>query len=122
MEAVTAMQVAWSDAFVRRDVEGLVALYAEQTAFYGSTAELYTSPEGVRSYFANLSAKYRWIRFAPPHVIELGPGAVAASGAAIFGTSSDGVEALLAYRMTHVIVRANDGWKIAVHHASPMPD
>ena len=120
-DIVGTIQAAWTDAFARRDVERLVALYSRCTAFYGSTAELYTDHAGIREYFTKLPPQYRWVRFAPPHLVPLGPHAVAASGEAVFGAIAGGEEKLLPYRMTHVLLRTDSGWAIATHHASPVP-
>jgi uncharacterized protein (TIGR02246 family) len=119
LTVVRAVQAEWSDAFEKRDINRLVALYALKTAFWGSTNELHTDHEGVRSYFANLPPTYKRSHYEVPHVVRLGPNAFAASGNVVFIREDNGKEVQLPYRMTHVLVRREGAWKIATHHASP---
>lgn len=116
-----AVQREWKDAFETRNLPRLSGLYADETAFYGSTATLYTDPAGVRTYFNVLPPSYVRADYDTPHVVALGTDALAATGEVTFYTSGpDGLTAL-PYRMTHVLVRSAGRWKIATHHASPMP-
>ena len=120
-DAAVAVQLAWKQAFEARDLERLASQYADHTAFYGSTAEFYTSPEGVRRYFATLSPAFTRVDYATPHVVVLGPQAMAATGEVMFYTEENGVVTQRPYRMTHVLLRVDGAWKIATHHASPRP-
>jgi uncharacterized protein (TIGR02246 family) len=119
LAAAKAVQAEWSDAFEKRDLDRLVALYAPQTAFWGSTNDLHTDPEGVRSYFLELPLTYKRSQYEVPHIVRLGPDAFAASGNVAFIREVDGKNVELPYRMTHVLVRREGAWKIATHHASP---
>jgi uncharacterized protein (TIGR02246 family) len=121
LAAAMAVQAEWSDAFEKRDVDRLIGLYAPQTAFWGSTNELHTDPEGVRSYFVDLPSTYKRSHYEVPHVLRLGPDVLAASGYVVFVREVDGKDVQLPYRMTHVLVRRAGAWKIATHHASPQP-
>jgi uncharacterized protein (TIGR02246 family) len=122
LDIALALQAAWADAFAQRDADALAALYAPQTAFYGSTATLHTDPNGVRSYFTTLSASFIRARFGVPHIVQLGHDAFVASGDAVFVKIIEGRETDLCYRLTHVLVRQHGGgWQIAAHHASPRP-
>jgi uncharacterized protein (TIGR02246 family) len=117
-----ATQKAWKQAFETRDLESLGALYADKTAFYGSTATFYDTPDGVREYFRVLPPSYKRSDYAVPHIVRLGPDAMAATGEVNFyRQENDGSVTLLPFRMTHVLVRENGAWKIATHHASPRP-
>jgi uncharacterized protein (TIGR02246 family) len=122
VEAAVAVQQAWTRAFEARDLCALSALYAEETAFYGSTAALYTTPAGVRTYFEILPLSYKRSDYAVPYVVWLGEDAMAATGEVTFyREETDGTMTALPFRMTHVLVRRDGGWKIATHHASPRP-
>ena len=70
LAAAKAIKAEWSDAFEKRDLDRLVALYAPQTAFWGSTNDLHTDLEGVRSYFLDLIAVGTPITERPPHRSE----------------------------------------------------
>jgi uncharacterized protein (TIGR02246 family) len=121
LAAAKAVQAAWSDAFEKRDIDRLVALYAPDATFWGSTNDLHTDADGVRSYFADLSPTYKRSRYEAPHVLRLAPDVLAASGYVVFVREVDGKDVQLPYRMTHVLVRREGAWKIAIHHASPQP-
>ncbi len=121
IDAAIAVQRAWKQAFEARDLERLASLYADDTAFYGSTAAFHRTPEGVRRYFAALSPAFIGVDFAVPHVVVLGPDAMAASGEVMFHTAEGGLITERPYRMTHVLRRVDGTWKIATHHASPRP-
>ena len=120
--AAIKVQRAWKAAFETRDLTRLSALYTDQTAFYGSTAEFYTTPEGVRTYFELLPASFTRSDYAVPHIVRLGPDAMAATGEVTFYTEENGIVTPRPFRMTHVLVRSGGRWKIATHHASPRPD
>ncbi len=120
--AAVVVQRAWKAAFEVRDLRRLGDLYAPHTAFYGSTAAFYDTPEGVRTYFELLPASYKGVDYATPHVVPLGADAFAATGEVTFyRDDGGGAMTALPFRMTHVLVRRGDGWKIATHHASPRP-
>ena len=120
--AVIAVQAAWSEAFEARDLDRLAGLYAEETAFYGSTAAFHSTPNGVRTYFATLPASFKRAVYAVPQIVRLCADAVAATGEVIFHREdADGSITELPFRMTHVLVHRGGAWKIATHHASPRP-
>jgi ketosteroid isomerase-like protein len=116
---VRKLQAEWSDAFEKRDIDRLVALYAPNTAFWGSTNELHKSAAGVRSYFEGLPPSYKRSRYDHPYVIRLAENVLSASVNVTFVKEMDGQDVSLPYRMTHILVRNDTGWKIATHHASP---
>ncbi len=120
-EVAQSMQAAWAAAFARADWAAIAALYAPETAFYGSTPALHTDPAGVQSYFEGLVPVFVAARYAPPHILPLGPGLFAASGTVAFVVRVDGQEQERAYRISQVFRHTPDGWRIALHHASPRP-
>ena len=120
-EAAHSLQSAWAAAFARNDWPALAGLYAPEVQFWGSTAPFYTSRTGVLSYFESLPPGFTAARYACPHVLPLGPGLFAASGEVIFVRTIDGQEHELPFRMTQVLRHTPEGWRIAVHHASPRP-
>ena len=115
------MQAAWADAFARADWNALVALYAPEAAFYGSTPTLHTDPAGILSYFESLPPGFVAAHYGPPHILPLGPELFAASGSVVFVVRVDGHEEERTYRMSQVFKHTLDGWRIALHHASPRP-
>ncbi len=121
VDAAVAVQRSWKTAFEARDLAHLSSLYADETAFYGSTAAFYTSPEGIRTYFTLLPRTFTKCDYAVPHVVPLGADAMAATGEVMFYIEDNGVVTERPFRMTHVLVRRDGQWKIATHHASPRP-
>jgi ketosteroid isomerase-like protein len=116
-----AIQAKWAAAFARADWPAVTALYAPETAFYGSTATLHTNPAGVLSYFEALPPVFVAARYATPHISPLGPELFAASGSVVFVVRVEGRQQERPYRMTQVFQRTPGGWRIALHHASPCP-
>ncbi len=121
LAVAVAAQAAWTAAFAARDVAALADLYAPRVQFWGSTATLYLSREGVAAYFVALPPGYRRSIFAPPDVLAIGPDAFSASGTVIFVREDAEGEVELAFRMTQVFARAGGRWTIVVHHASAVP-
>lgn len=119
--ALTNIHSAWAEAFAKRDVARLAALYTHDAAFYGSAPQLYQGREGVRQYFTELSPRFRRARFGDAAVVGLAPTAFAASGPVEFTTEQEGVPAIHPYRMTLVLILLGGIWLIATHHASPVP-
>lgn len=120
-EVARSMQSAWAEAFARSDWSAIAGLYAPETAFYGSTPALVTNPAGVLSYFECLPPDYIAAHYATPHILPLGDGLFAASGGVVFTVRKDGVDQERAYRMSHVFRQMPEGWRIVLHHASPVP-
>lgn len=120
-DVARSMQSAWAAAFERGDWAAIAALYAPETAFYGSTPALATDPASVLSYFEGLPPTFVAARYATPHILPLGPGLFAASGAVVFVVRVEGQEQERAYRMSQVFRQTPAGWRIALHHASPVP-
>src|SRR3546814_9341172 len=106
-EAAVAVQRAWAEAFAARDLDRLISLYADQTAFYGSTAAFYTTPEGVRTYFELLPGRFTAAEYQIPHLVQLGDDAVAATGEVTFYSTEGGKTAELPFPMTHEVGRAH---------------
>ena len=121
IQAAVDVQMAWKDAFESRQFEKLAELYADDTAFYGSTRSFYKTPAGVREYFRVLPPNFVRSDYDVPHVVRLGDDAMAATGEVMFYTLDDGKLTERPFRMTHVLVRQGGQWKIATHHASPRP-
>jgi ketosteroid isomerase-like protein len=120
-EVAQTIQAAWAAGFARADWAAIAALYAPETAFYGSTPTLHTNPAGVRSYFESLPAIFVAARYAPPHILPMATGMFAASGNVVFVVRVDGHAQERTYRMSQVFTHTPDGWRIALHHASPEP-
>ena len=108
------LRARWSRAFAVRDLEGLVALYAQDALFFGSTPHLFKGHEGVRDYFAGLSPDVTLEAFEEPELVSVAPGAFATAG---FWRFRFGAEPRR-YRLTWVVAERDGGWRIVQHHAA----
>jgi hypothetical protein len=50
-DIVTALQQRWIAAFNQRDLEGLVALYSDESCLFGGKPDLSINRSGIRTYF-----------------------------------------------------------------------
>lgn len=120
-DVARSMQSAWAAAFARADWAAIAALYAPETSFYGSTPALATDPAGVLSYFESLPPVFVAAHFAIPQILPMGKALFAASGSVVFTVRKDGVDQERAYRISQVFRQMPEGWRIVLHHASPVP-
>ena len=115
-DAVAGNVIAkWSAAFARLDVDALSALYSRHALFFGSNPTLYRGRDGVKAYFAGLP---RWrsqsVRFSEVSAEAAGASVVNMAGTANFTVD----DAALTVKLTWVILREDDDWKIVNHHVS----
>ena len=105
----------WSAAFAKLDVEALSSLYSRHALFYGSNPTLYRGRDGVKSYFTGLP---RWnarsVQFTGVSAEAAGADVVNMAGTAKFSVDAAG----LTVKITWVIIREEDDWKIVSHHVS----
>ncbi len=115
-DAVAGNVIAkWSAAFARLDVDALSALYSRHALFYGSNPTLYRGRDGVKAYFAGLPRwKSQSVRFSEVSAEAAGAGVVNMAGTANFTVD----DAALTVKLTWVILREDDDWKIVNHHVS----
>jgi hypothetical protein len=83
----------------------------------GSTAQLFTGTDGVRTYFSKLPAGIKF-KMGDQQAIAHGPDLLFNSGFADF-TLANGT--VLPYRLTLALVKVDGKWLVAQHHGSPVP-
>jgi uncharacterized protein (TIGR02246 family) len=119
----TALQ-AWVDAFNSRDPGRIVALYAPDAVFWGTTARtIAATPESIQAYFKDAGQR-PWTRVAidAAHERVYGDTAIV-SGAYTFSDIRDGVASnVRPARFTFVFHRRGDRWLIVDHHSSRVPE
>jgi len=115
---------AWADAFNSRDPKRIVALYAPDAAFWGTTAKaLATTPESIWAYFKDAGER-PWTRVTidAQHARVYGDIAIV-SGAYTFADVRDGaVTNVRPARFTFVFRRDGGRWAIVDHHSSRVPE
>ena len=117
-DVVAGIIATWSDAFTRLDAAALSSLYSDSALFYGSVPTLFRGREGVAAYFNGLT---RWpsptVAFSDLAITTIGADVINMAGRATFLTTQDA--APLIVKITWVIAREAEGWRIISHHVSP---
>src|SRR5882724_5503658 len=116
-EDAATVRAQWEQVYNSGDADKFVALYTKDAMLFGSTAQLFTGPEGVRTYFSKLPPGIK-TKMGDQQAIAVGPNVLLSSGFADF-TLKDGT--VLPFRLTFAIVKVDGQWLIAQHHGSPMP-
>jgi uncharacterized protein (TIGR02246 family) len=117
-QAVSGIIEKWSAAFTRLDADALASLYSSNALLFGSAPPLYKGKEGVAAYF---NALPRWksptVQFTDLVVTPMGSDLINVAGIASFVVSEDAPP--VSFRLTWVVVREDNDWKIISHHVSP---
>lgn len=119
---VKAATARWIDAFNRRSARDIVALYAKDAVFFGTTSPvLRDSPELVQDYFKSLSS-------SGDATISVGDQRVQVFGDVAINTGyytrtsmQDGALVKNPARFTFVYAKRNGQWQIVNHHSSTLP-
>lgn len=116
---------AWADAINRNDLDAIVANFAGDASFFGtSTKTLVKSSDGIRQYFEAVFARFAplSVELGELTVSELAPGSAVVTGydkwkVTLAGKPAEGVGRL------SIAVALRDGqWRIVGFHRSAMPD
>jgi len=124
-DALAAYQ-KFFDAFTTDNHDNIVRLFAPEALFYGTrSAELVTTPEGIRQYFVEALTGKRGLVKATPFeqtALVLSDNVVAISGKWQSERTSDGKMVTAGpSRNTVVLQRRGDRWLIVQFHNSPTP-
>ena len=114
----------WAKAFTDSDVDTIVGLYAPDALFFGTGSKtLVTQPEGIRKYFegALLTNRPRGASLGEHSVMVLSDTAVAFTGLDRITGVRNGEPYAVTGRVSFVVAKRNDGWKIVHFHRSAMP-
>lgn len=117
--------LTWVDAFNRRDLDTLCALYAPGAVLWGTLAtELLTAPTALRAYYERALGPVLDTRVELLDTHEQpADGAVALmSGRYRLSFRVCGVPREALARYSFVLVRSAAGWSIRHHHSSLMPE
>jgi uncharacterized protein (TIGR02246 family) len=116
-DIVSGIIEKWSAGFNKLDAGALASLYSKDAFFFGSNPRLYRGREGVAAYF---NALQRWrsptVQYSDRVTAPVGPDAINFAGTASFDADDGALK--LSVKISWVIVREDDGWKIASHHVS----
>ena len=112
---VEALRRLWVDVFNSHDVETHALLYTEDAMLFGSIPALVTGRDGIKAYFAGRGPGVRVHQYPEPHQVTVTPDVVATAAHVDF---ADGDE-MMPYRVTWLLVKQGENWRIAQHHGSP---
>jgi uncharacterized protein (TIGR02246 family) len=116
-DIVSGIIEQWSAAFIRLDVTALASLYSKHAFFFGSNPALYRGREGVAAYFNGLPKwSSRAVQFTEVRTQQVNPDLINVAATASFVADQGAVA--LSVKISWVIAREDDGWKIASHHVS----
>jgi uncharacterized protein (TIGR02246 family) len=120
VEAATAR---WIDAFNRRDIDAIVALYAPDAVFFGTSSPvLRDDPALVREYFQGLTRLGADARNAVgEHRVQVLGDVALNSGYYTLTRQQDGKRTESPARFTFVYQRRGGQWLIVAHHSSALP-
>src|SRR5262249_13900722 len=102
-EDAVAVRATWERAFNSGDADKIAALYTRDAMMFGSTAQLFTGTDGVRTYFSKLPAGIK-VKMGDQQAIAHGPDLLFSSGFADF-TLANGT--VLPFRLTLALVKVD---------------
>ncbi len=116
---------AWVDAVNRHDLDAIVAIFAPDASFFGtSTQALVSSSEGIRQYFDAVLKNYVPLKVALGLVTisELSPDSAVITGYDKWQVTLNGESVEGMGRLSVAVALRDDHWRIISFHRSAMPD
>ena len=116
---------AWVDAVNRHDLEAIVAIFATDASFFGTTTQtLVNSSEGIRQYFDVVLKSYTPLKVALGLVTvsELSPDSAVITGYDKLQVTLNGEPVEGIGRLSVAVALRDDHWRIISFHRSAMPD
>jgi uncharacterized protein (TIGR02246 family) len=114
----------WAKAFSESDVDGIVKLYSTDALFLGTGSKtVEVTPEQIRKYFENalLNNRPRGAALGERSIMTLSDTVVIVTGLDTVTGVRDGTPFSNSGRVTFVIGKRGDDWKILHFHRSAMP-
>ena len=119
---VEAATQRWISAFNRKSTDDIVALYAPDAVFLGTSSPvLRDSAALVRDYFKGLANLGNSVMATADHRIQVFGDTAVSSGYYSRTSTDDGNTTLSHARFTFVYARRHGSWLIVAHHSSALP-
>jgi uncharacterized protein (TIGR02246 family) len=119
---VEAATQRWISAFNRKSTDDIVALYAPDAVFHGTSSPvLRDSPALVREYFNGLANLGNSTMATAEHRVQLLGDVAISSGFYIRSATDNGKTLQTPARFTFVYARRGGQWLIVAHHSSALP-
>lgn len=120
VEAATAK---WVDAFNRKSVRDIVALYAPDAVLFGTVSPVIRDqPALVQDYFKDLPSLANAMITVGDHRVQLFGDIAVSTGFYTRTAQQDGATVRNPARFTFVYARRNGQWLIVNHHSSALPE
>ena len=119
---VEATTQQWITAFNRKSAEEIVALYAKDAVFFGTTSPiLRDKPDLVRDYFKNIGNAGNSTISMGDHRVQVFGDVAINTGFYTRTSVQDGKEVKTPARFTFVYQLRQGKWMIVEHHSSVLP-
>ena len=115
---------AWINAVNRNDLDGILAAFAHDARFFGtSTQTLVSSPDGIKAYFEVVLKNYAPLSAALGQitVTELSSGSAVVTGYDKWQLTVDGKQVEGIGRLSIAIALREGRWEIVSFHRSAIP-
>jgi uncharacterized protein (TIGR02246 family) len=122
-EEVKALSDHWLATVCKHDPAEVVRLYAPDGVLVGTVAQrIKQGRADIKTYFDMFLAKPGLCGEYQSHLVQSYPGWAVDSGTYTFQWLEGGSPKVVPARFTFVYRHTPDGWKIANHHSSALPD
>jgi uncharacterized protein (TIGR02246 family) len=119
---VEAATGKWLAAFNRKSSTDIVALYAPDAVFFGTSSPvLRDSPELVRDYFKNIATAGDFVINMEEHRVQVFGKVAINTGFYVRTVMQDGKPVRNPARFTFVYEKRGGQWLIVNHHSSALP-
>ncbi len=115
----------WVAAVNQQDLDGIVANFATDASFFGTTTKtLISDAEGVRQYFLKVFQAYAPVKveLGQVRVTELSSGSAVITGFDRWQVTANGAPVEAIGRISMAVAVQNGQWKIVSFHRSSMPN
>ena len=117
---VQALEREWTRCVNGGEWSEISKLYTVDALFFGSKERMYCGHSEISEYFAEVPKGYlRDTVFTNRRIVRLKSDVILSAAYVTFHVNNAGRAEERLFRITFVLVRTPDGWKIAQHHASP---
>jgi uncharacterized protein (TIGR02246 family) len=119
---VEAATLRWIDAFNRKSSADIVALYAPDAVFFGTSSPvLRDKPELVQEYFKGLGAQGDAVISMGEHRVQVFGRVAINTGYYTRTAKQNGIEVKAPARFSFVYEKRGGQWLIVNHHSSAFP-
>ncbi len=115
---------AWINAINRRDLDAIVAVFAPDASFFGTSSQtLVNASDGIRDYFDIVLKNYAPLSAALGQITvsELSPGSAVVTGYDQWQLTVEGKQVESIGRLSIAIALRDGRWQVVSFHRSAIP-